>query len=368
MSDESGGAGWWLASDGKWYPPESTQPEMPAPPSPTGGSPTKTGSSLGEAPCKKPWWRRWWAIALGIFVLLVVLVAIFADPPEDEDASNTGVGTTASTLDEPASPTTATATTTESESNVSTPNPTPTASIAPTADTTRPTEVTLPAPTTLPATLAPQSTIVVSTTVPPTATTTAPPAPEVFQGSGTDVITLDADDPIATEARALLATHSGGSNFIVTALDSSGNRVDGLVNHIGIYAGTRPWNFMGEEIAFIGVEADGPWELQFIPLQSLPVVPTAPGTTYEGESDQVVIFSNTGPSVVDFVCRDCSSNIIVSAWGSRRDGLINEIGNGALFTSSVIVPGDTLVLEIETSDHDYGTDQFNPGDWSLTVQ
>ncbi|CAB4324744.1 unannotated protein [freshwater metagenome] len=33
MSDTSQGDGWWLASDGKWYPPTSTPaPEMPPPP------------------------------------------------------------------------------------------------------------------------------------------------------------------------------------------------------------------------------------------------------------------------------------------------------------------------------------------------
>lgn len=31
MSDTSQGEGWWMASDGKWYPPESAQ--RPAPPS-----------------------------------------------------------------------------------------------------------------------------------------------------------------------------------------------------------------------------------------------------------------------------------------------------------------------------------------------
>jgi hypothetical protein len=33
MSDRSQGEGWWLASDGKWYPPES-RPAAPAPPAP----------------------------------------------------------------------------------------------------------------------------------------------------------------------------------------------------------------------------------------------------------------------------------------------------------------------------------------------
>ncbi len=34
MSDTSQGPGWWLASDGKWYPPESSLPSPPPPAAP----------------------------------------------------------------------------------------------------------------------------------------------------------------------------------------------------------------------------------------------------------------------------------------------------------------------------------------------
>ena len=41
MSDTSQGEGWWQASDGKWYAPQSaaTAPASPPPPAPTGGQP-----------------------------------------------------------------------------------------------------------------------------------------------------------------------------------------------------------------------------------------------------------------------------------------------------------------------------------------
>jgi hypothetical protein len=32
VSDQSQGPGWWLASDGKWYPPEPPTPSLPPPP------------------------------------------------------------------------------------------------------------------------------------------------------------------------------------------------------------------------------------------------------------------------------------------------------------------------------------------------
>lgn len=45
MSDESQGDGWWLASDGKWYPPESAPAPVPPPPptAPPGGTPWGSG-------------------------------------------------------------------------------------------------------------------------------------------------------------------------------------------------------------------------------------------------------------------------------------------------------------------------------------
>ena len=52
MSDESQGPGWWLASDGKWYPPElapgATPP--PAPETPPSGGYTPPGASGGYVP------------------------------------------------------------------------------------------------------------------------------------------------------------------------------------------------------------------------------------------------------------------------------------------------------------------------------
>jgi len=46
MSDHQSGPGWWLASDGRWYPPES-HPSVPAA-TPT-QSPEETLKGCGEA-------------------------------------------------------------------------------------------------------------------------------------------------------------------------------------------------------------------------------------------------------------------------------------------------------------------------------
>lgn len=44
MADQSGGEGWWQASDQRWYPPEQrAEPSSPAPPQPGGSEPPGPG-------------------------------------------------------------------------------------------------------------------------------------------------------------------------------------------------------------------------------------------------------------------------------------------------------------------------------------
>ena len=51
MSDVSQGHGWWLASDGKWYPPEQHPDYRPLPPPPSQGIPpiANIGSSRAKS-------------------------------------------------------------------------------------------------------------------------------------------------------------------------------------------------------------------------------------------------------------------------------------------------------------------------------
>lgn len=56
MSDESRGEGWWLASDGKWYPPESKPSALAPPPTPT-ASPPEGWYDDPERPGQRRYWR-----------------------------------------------------------------------------------------------------------------------------------------------------------------------------------------------------------------------------------------------------------------------------------------------------------------------
>jgi hypothetical protein len=62
MSDTSQGEGWWLASDGKWYPPTAAPaPAPPAPPYPQGAyNPAQALPTSNEAI---------WSLVLGILSL-----------------------------------------------------------------------------------------------------------------------------------------------------------------------------------------------------------------------------------------------------------------------------------------------------------
>ena len=66
MSDTAQGPGWWLASDGKWYPPE----QHPAPPPPPQASTPRTPHG------NRPWyqvWYWWLLIAIGVVIAAVVV-------------------------------------------------------------------------------------------------------------------------------------------------------------------------------------------------------------------------------------------------------------------------------------------------------
>ena len=98
----SPGPGWWLASDGNWYPPELAPAPLPPPPppasppaqpggwappsspspsdAPTGVLPPTTPPPLQSFPPTgpgKPFYRRWWTCA-AVGVLLLAIIGIAA--------------------------------------------------------------------------------------------------------------------------------------------------------------------------------------------------------------------------------------------------------------------------------------------------
>jgi hypothetical protein len=84
MSDHQGGPGWWLASDGRWYPPDQAPPVPPVETwtSPPAGPPPRGGLSSGAIT----------ALVIGCVVgvvLLVVVAAAFLGTDSDSDSGST---------------------------------------------------------------------------------------------------------------------------------------------------------------------------------------------------------------------------------------------------------------------------------------
>lgn len=186
MSDASQGPGWWVASDGKWYPPEK-HPDHTAP---RGSQPT------APQPTRPPWWKR--PVPLWLVVVIAVatlgLGAALGAPPDEGGASPA-----------PASGATGTASETEGREAASTM----------TTGDRQTTTTTRPAPTT--------------TTAPSTTTTTAPP--RAGFGGGTQLVGTDVAPGIYVAADLdfcyweRLSGVSGSFDDIITNDNATGQAV-----------------------------------------------------------------------------------------------------------------------------------------------
>lgn len=123
MSDQPSGPGWWLASDGRWYPPE-LHPDAPKEPPPsTWAAPGDTETAPGWAtpfpttppaseapgpqwsaptPAPTPAKRSPWLLAIAIVVVLIVVGAVAALVTRSSDRSSSVSGASASDSSAPA--------------------------------------------------------------------------------------------------------------------------------------------------------------------------------------------------------------------------------------------------------------------------
>jgi len=196
---------------------------------------------------------------------------------------------------------------------------------------------------------APPTATLAPTPVPPT----APPIPQLkpitLTGRGDDIVSVGKPD---VPAIARISTTQSGGNFVVTRYDSSGNRIDLLVNEIGSYSGTRPIDFFDDEhTSRFEVKADGSWKIEILPLTSARSL-SVPGEI-SGSGDDIIILRGSTPDVATVSHRG-DSNFVVTAYGTLgRDLLVNEIGS---YNGKVIVSGDTIILEIVAD-----------GNWSVDI-
>jgi hypothetical protein len=88
VSDESQGPGWWLASDGKWYPPELAPGAQPPPGGPPPGGPppyTPPGGSYGTGPMGVSFsggdafgygWRKYTSNLGPVLIIVLIPIAV----------------------------------------------------------------------------------------------------------------------------------------------------------------------------------------------------------------------------------------------------------------------------------------------------
>lgn len=197
--------------------------------------------------------------------------------------------------------------------------------------------------TTAATTTAAPTTAATTTTAAPT--TTLPPAPLVFDGSGSNVLDLG---QTLTEAKLLVASNDGDSNFIVTAksedLEDQGN----IVNEIGPTSGTYTLNLRdSDRTRYLEIDAEGNWHFEIKPLTD--ARPWG-GEQLAGVGNDVVVY--TGDKGLLDYSNDGDSNFVVT--DLRNDLFINEIGP---ISGTTTIPKGPLLVTID-----------GEGNWTMTVR
>ena len=165
-------------------------------------------------------------------------------------------------------------------------------------------------------------------------------APVVIEGRGDDIV----DVPVVTDAPVVATfTHRGSSNFAVVSFDGAGGRISLLVNQIGNYTGTVPFNFSTPP-AELEITADGAWTLTLSDVRDQPVY----DGSASGSGDEVLLVTTDAGRLA--ATHDGRRNFVLLAWGDRRTLMINEIGT---YSGTVRLP-DALALEIKAD-----------GNWTL---
>lgn len=154
-------------------------------------------------------------------------------------------------------------------------------------------------------------------------------------------------------------THNGSSNFIVHAIDSSGQDTLFLANEIGVASGTRSDRARFSTNYLLTIQADGDWTITLD--QPHPTsAPPAP-QTYGGHSRQITSFVQLYSGIITVrATHNGHSNFIVhlvDTNGSIEEFVFNEIG--AVNGSKAFGLGTSGI---------YFFDVDADGDWTLTVE
>lgn len=96
VSEQSGGPGWWQASDGRWYRPEQHpdyRAPAPLPPPPPLPTPIPSLPTLGEGSeshrAGSPWYtRKRFVVPIALVILLIIVGALAGEPEQDTQVAS----------------------------------------------------------------------------------------------------------------------------------------------------------------------------------------------------------------------------------------------------------------------------------------
>lgn len=299
MSEQPQGPGWWLASDGKYYPPQTAPAQPDAP----------YATQVDEAPRQRSVFGRWW------FWLIVVVVVIFV-------VAAGACGVLIASVDDAVDEITVAATEPDEDAA------SPTLSLAET-DEQGSEEAESPEPEPEPE---PEFDVFKTRT---------------FKGTGDDVIRLK---QVVTEPVLVVVTHTGGdSNVVVDALNARGEQSDLLANGIGgQFRSTAITNvYEGESIAAMEVRAPGSWTIK---LKDLSTARQWDGEgALKGQWDDVVLLVGDSFAPLDGLRYNArgDSNFVVEAFTASGDIdlVVNDI---APARGEGLMPPDPVLLEIRS--------------------
>jgi hypothetical protein len=317
MSDVSGGTGWWLASDGKWYPPEAG-----------GGAPPQSAPERRvpahrsrRPPTDRRWPRRVLLGSLAIIVVAaVVIIAVVATGGKKHKSAGTSLSHTPTTAATVGSP-------------------------VPSVEATQP-------PATPPATASagPGTT---SPTATPTEESTAAAPPIALSGTGNSTPSFTA----AGGLTVLSAQYGGPNTFSVGIVDDTGQTIDTPINTVAGYTGTvsealTPGHYT------LSVIATTAWSVTITQPRNQQAF-KLPYVFSNGGGDALIgPFRADGPYQITATNRGSANFMlrVLDISGYERDIPINQIG-----------PYSGSVAEADVTPGNYYLQVNSNGSWTINV-
>ncbi len=177
------------------------------------------------------------------------------------------------------------------------------------------------------------------------------PAPDiVYSGSGDAILQIEL--PAGPDSIGVATiTHNGSRNFAIWSLNENLNQSDLLVNEIGNYAGTVPFNLeSGERITAFEISADGAWTVTLRDVLSVREAPQ--GASSMGTGDDVLVY--IGDTTIADISHAGDRNFAIWSYGDRNDLLVNEIGN---YTGQVRWQAGPALIQVSAD-----------GAWTIALQ